>query len=163
MPRKILNIQYFSAVVLLAFLSIPVPEVVITLVKGSSYEMLIKNFKGVEAGGFFEGLLFIAIVAQLYAGVRLSDEAYREKLAAWQWLRLFSGLYLAIFLSVHLAAVYLARFILKLETGFYSGAAGMNTYPLQIAFLIYAALLTVFFGAKYTSHSYRRQITSQNV
>ncbi|MBO9659667.1 MAG: hypothetical protein J7527_12665 [Chitinophagaceae bacterium] len=161
MPRRIYHIQYISAIVLLAFVSLPLTDFLAEALTGSpSRGNILKSFEDARINRAFEAVLFVTIVTHVYTALYLSREWSRQKMASWQWIRLFSGLYLSIFLFIHVGAVICARLIFGIETGFYSGAAGMNTYPLKFAFLIYASLLTVFFSAKLTSAPYRQSLVS---
>ena len=51
------------------------------------------------------------------------------------------------FLFVHVSAVLIGRLILNLDTNFYFGVAGLNTFPLNLFFIPYYALAIIsFFG-----------------
>ena len=160
MSRRIHHIQYISAIVLLAFVSLPLTGFLIEVITGSSSVNIIKTLEDAGISRAFEAVLFLTVITHAYTALHLSHKRSREKMASWQWIRLFAGLYLAFFLFIHVGAVICARFVIGIETGFYSGAAGMNTYPLKFAFFIYASLLTVFFSAKLTSAPYRQSLVS---
>ena len=67
---------------------------------------------------------------------------------------MWSGLYLAIFLLFHLSAVFIGRLILNLDTNYYFGVAGLNTFPLNLFFIPYYGLAIIsFFGHIAAVHS----------
>ena len=70
------------------------------------------------------------------------------------FILLVGGLYLAIFLVIHVSAVLVGRFYLKLDTNFYFGAAGINSFPVNLFFIPYYALAVLsFFGHLAAVHS----------
>lgn len=118
MTRRIHHIQYISAIVLLTFVSLPLTGFLIEVLIGSSSINIIKTVEDAGINRAFEAILFLTVIAHAYTALHLSHEWSREKMASWQWIRLFSGLYLAIFLFIHVGAVICARFVLGIETGF---------------------------------------------
>ncbi|MCB1201925.1 MAG: hypothetical protein KDK41_14850 [Leptospiraceae bacterium] len=62
-------------------------------------------------------------------------------------LQIWSGLYLAIFFLIHLSAVLAGRIILKLDTNFYFGVAGLNAFPFNLFFIPYYTLAILSFFA----------------
>ncbi|MCR6640756.1 MAG: hypothetical protein NVV82_17625 [Sporocytophaga sp.] len=71
-------------------------------------------------------------------------------------IQVWSGLYLAVFFFFHITAVILGRYLLQLDTNFYFGAAGLNTFPFNLFFLPYYALAILsFFGHIAATHSKR--------
>jgi hypothetical membrane protein len=62
-------------------------------------------------------------------------------------MHIWSGLYLAVFFIIHVGAVLGGRLLLDLDTNFYFGVAGLNTYPFNIFFIPYYSLAIIsFFG-----------------
>jgi len=94
-----------------------------------------------------ETLLLTAVFIQIVSGIKLffskrsSITSYYEKLQIW------TGLYLAFFLSIHVGAVLIGRDVFNLDTNFYFGAAGLTTFPLNLFFFPYYGLSIIsFFG-----------------
>ena len=72
-----------------------------------------------------------------------------RKIAASQFdkLHIWTGLYLAIFFIIHLSAVFGGRLFLQLDTNFYFGVAGLNSFPSNLFFIPYYGLaIFSFFG-----------------
>lgn len=61
-------------------------------------------------------------------------------------LQIWTGMYLALFLVIHVSAVLVGRFILNLDTNFYFGVAGINTFPFSLFFVPYYFLAVVSFS-----------------
>jgi hypothetical protein len=65
-----------------------------------------------------------------------------------------------LFFLIHLSAVLGGRFILKLDTNFYFGVAGLNTFPFNLFFVPYYGLAIVsFFGHLAAIHHKKMQKT----
>lgn len=88
---------------------------------------------------FSESILLLAIAFQIYSGIsmfkRLNAKGNKNLL-----IQKWTGLYLAVFFLFHLSAVFMGRLILHLDTNFYFGAAGLNSWPLSLFFISYYGL-----------------------
>ncbi|TGM58520.1 hypothetical protein [Leptospira adleri] len=95
---------------------------------------------------FVETLLLLAVLTQIVSGIRLFIRKRTEVYGPFDRLQIFTGLYLALFLVIHLSAVMTGRFVLRLDTNFYFGAAGLNTFPFNLFFIPYysLAMISVF-------------------
>ncbi|MGV3636204.1 MAG: hypothetical protein ACO1NQ_01030 [Flavobacteriales bacterium] len=98
-----------------------------------------------------ESLLFVAVLNQVFTGIRLHRKTGTDKRMGWQALQHWSGLYLAFFFVIHLSAVVVGRTVLHLDTNFYFGVAGLNTFPFALFFVPYYALAVVSFFAHMAS------------
>lgn len=107
-----------------------------------------------------EALLILAVVNQVITGIRLHRRVRREQRIGWRAVQHWSGLYLAFFFVIHLGAVLGGRAILHLDTNFYFGVAGLNTFPFVLFFVPYYALAVVAFFAHVASiHARKMQRT----
>jgi hypothetical protein len=105
---------------------------------------------------FAETILLSAIAVQIYSGLKLF--AIRKKTANtfFAKLQIRTGLYLSFFFLIHLSAVLAGRYFLKLDTNFYFGAAGLNSFPFNLFFIPYYFLAVVsFFGHIAAIHEQR--------
>lgn len=94
-----------------------------------------------------ETLLLGAVVVQIVSGWRLFRATRHTATTFWPKLHRWTGLYLAIFLIIHLSAVLGGRLVLGLDTNFYFGVAGLNTFPFNLFFVPYYGLaILAFFG-----------------
>ncbi|WP_341224956.1 hypothetical protein [uncultured Arcticibacterium sp.] len=96
---------------------------------------------------FIETILLSAVLVQIFSGLKLFKSKRKTANSYFEKLHIWTGLYLAIFFIIHLGAVLGGRFILKLDTNFYFGVAGLNTFPFSLFFIPYYALAIIsFFG-----------------
>jgi hypothetical protein len=94
-----------------------------------------------------ETLLLGAVLVQIVSGLRLFRETRHTATTFWPKLHRWTGLYMAVFLVIHLSAVLGGRLVLGLDTNFYFGVAGLNTFPLNLFFVPYYGLAILsFFG-----------------
>ncbi|WP_245563805.1 hypothetical protein [Spirosoma luteum] len=96
---------------------------------------------------FIETILLSAVVLQIFSGVVLFKTNRKTAILNFDKLHIWTGLYLAIFFIIHLTAVLSGRFFLHLDTNFYFGVAGLNSFPFNLFFVPYYGLaITSFFG-----------------
>lgn len=101
-----------------------------------------------------EIILLSAIAVQIVSGIRLFAVNRKIATSRFDKLHIWSGLYLAIFLVIHLSAIMGGRFLLKLDTNFYFGVAGLNNFPINLFFIPYYGLAALaFFGHIASIHS----------
>lgn len=105
---------------------------------------------------FIETILLLAVAAQLYSGLKLFTIKRQTAKSSFEKLHRWTGLYLSFFFIIHLSAVLAGRLILNLDTNFYFGAAGLNSFPLNLFFIPYYLLAVVsFFGHLAAVHNQR--------
>lgn len=103
---------------------------------------------------FVETILLVAVLVQIISGLKLFKARRKSVVSPFDKLQLWSGFYLAIFFIIHLAAVLAGRLVLHLDTNFYFGVAGLNTFPFNLFFIPYYALAILsFFGHIAALHS----------
>jgi len=101
-----------------------------------------------------ETILLSAVLVQIISGLKLFRENRKIAISNFEKLHIWTGLYLAIFFVIHLGAVLGGRLLLHLDTNFYFGVAGLNTFPLSLFFIPYYALAILsFFGHMASIHS----------
>jgi len=94
-----------------------------------------------------ETLLLLAVVMQIYSGLRLWFGNNVLTHGFFEKLHRRTGFYLAFFFIIHVGAVLVGRQLLGLDTNFYFGVAGLNTFPLNLFFVPYYGLaIFSFFG-----------------
>lgn len=95
---------------------------------------------------FVETILLIAVITQIISGLQLFMPRRKTVVSGFEKLHIWTGLYLAIFLVIHLSAVFGGRLFLHLDTNFYFGVAGLNTFPFVLFFVPYygLAIISVF-------------------
>lgn len=95
---------------------------------------------------FIETILILAVIIQIWSGIKLIKVKRKLSPTMFNQLQIWSGIYLAFFLIIHLTAIIVGRTLLNLDTNFYFGVAGLNTFPMNLFFIPYyvIALLAVF-------------------
>ena len=103
---------------------------------------------------FIEIILLMAVLVQIISGIKLFKTNRKIAITPFDKLHIYTGLYLAIFFVIHLSAVIGGRIILHLDTNFYFGVAGLNSFPLNLFFVPYYGLAILsFFGHISSIHS----------
>jgi hypothetical protein len=89
---------------------------------------------------FVETILLSAVLVQIVSGLHLFNAKRKMTISNFDKMQIWSGLYLAFFFIIHLSAVLVGRSFLHLDTNFYFGVAGLNTFPLNLFFIPYYGL-----------------------
>lgn len=101
-----------------------------------------------------ETILLLAVLLQIISGLKLFRANRKTAQTPFEKLHIWSGLYLAVFLVIHLSAVFAGRLFLHLDTNFYFGVAGLNAFPFNLFFVPYYGLAIIsFFGHLAAVHS----------
>jgi len=94
-----------------------------------------------------EIILLIAVFIQIISGIKLFFSRKKFAKSFYGKLQIWTGLYLAFFFVFHIGAVLIGRCFLELDTNFYFGVAGLNTFPFNLFFVPYYGLAILsFFG-----------------
>lgn len=105
------------------------------------------NLRLVYRNPIAETILLAAVIVQIVSGLKLFRAKRRVKKNFYDKLQIWTGLYLAFFFIFHVGAVLVGRTILDLDTNFYFGVAGLNTFPFNLFFVPYYGLAVIaFFG-----------------
>jgi hypothetical protein len=103
---------------------------------------------------FVESILLLAVFVQIISGIKLFWTNRKAATSNFDKLQRWTGLYLAIFFVIHLSAVMSGRFLLHLDTNFYFGVAGLNSFPTNLFFIPYYGLsIIAVFGHIAAIHS----------
>lgn len=109
---------------------------------------------------FVETILLLAVLVQILSGLRLFKEKRITAASKFDKLQVWTGFYLFIFFLIHVSVVLSGRFFLQLDTNFYFGVAGLNTFPYNLFFIPYYGLAIVsFFGHIAAVHSKKMKHT----
>ncbi|MGB5554955.1 MAG: hypothetical protein WBM83_09885 [Flavobacteriaceae bacterium] len=98
-----------------------------------------------------ESLLLLAVLVQIISGLKLFFDHRSRASTFFEKLHIWSGFYLAFFFLFHVGAVMAGRYLLELDTNFYFGVAGLNTFPLSLFFTPYYGLAIISFFAHIAS------------
>lgn len=151
---KTKQLHFISGVLLTLFIGIHLFNHFNSIFGIQRHIELMDSFRKVYRHPFVETILLLAVVIQIVSGLQLFRTKGSIKGPFFEKLHLLSGLYLAIFLVIHVSAVLVGRCYLKLDTNFYFGAAGINSFPVNLFFIPYYALAILsFFGHLAAIHS----------
>ena len=151
-PEKRNNLRWWqvhavSGLLLALFVGIHLTNHVLAGISPATHIAFMTAARTVYRHPVVETLLLMAVVLQTITGIRLVRSATHIGTNAWHRLQIGSGLYLALFLTIHVGAVMSGRLILRLDTNLYFGAAGLNHFPHQLFFIPYYSLGILSFFA----------------
>ncbi len=148
------RIHYFSGITIAIFVTLHLFNHLYSLFGAKAHIELMDDLRIVYRNIIAEIILLFAIIIQIISGVKLFLQKRKTVSNFFERLQIWTGLYLATFLVIHLSAVLSGRFILNLDTNFYFGVAGLNTFPLNLFFIPYYGLAIIsFFGHISAVHS----------
>jgi hypothetical protein len=103
---------------------------------------------------FIEPIIMISVFVQIISGIKLFKLSRKTAISNFDKLHIWTGLYLAFFFIIHLSAILGGRLFLHLDTNFYFGVAGLNSFPFILFFIPYYGLAILsFFGHIASIHS----------
>ncbi|MFN4145155.1 MAG: hypothetical protein ACK4GN_04970 [Runella sp.] len=159
---KLQTLHRFSGVFISLFVALHLANHAVSVAGAEQHIALMQTLRLIYRNAFAETLLLLAVLFQIISGVKFFIKGKTTPVAKTPTLQLqrYSGLYLALFLIVHVGAVMAGRYVLELDTNFYFGVAGLNTFPLNLFFVPYYALAIIaFFGHIAAIHHLKMQRT----
>jgi hypothetical protein len=133
-----------SASLLALFLFFPLLNH-LSLAAGSDVHLLVMSgLRAIYRWLPFELLLLAAVVTQIFTGVAMALPRLSGMIARRDW-QVISGLYMSIFLTIHVSAILGGRIIQGLDTNLWFGAAGFHVWPWQFFFIPYYGLAIIAF------------------
>ena len=109
---------------------------------------------------FVETILLSAVLVQIISGLNLFKATRKTVISSFDKFHIWTGLYLAVFFVIHLSAVLGGRLVLHLDTNFYFGVAGLNSFPFNLFFIPYYGLAIIsFFGHIASIHNKKMKQT----
>lgn len=141
------KLHHFSGLFIALFVALHLFNHLCSLGGAAQHIAMMETLRPVYRNVFAEGLLLAAVAVQVVSGIRLFRATRVPRRKDFASLQRWSGLYLAMFLLIHLSAVMAGRYVLNLDTNFYFGVAGLNTFPFNLFFIPYYGLaVTAFFA-----------------
>ncbi|MEE9348579.1 MAG: hypothetical protein V3U80_00875 [Flavobacteriaceae bacterium] len=151
---NIKKLHYFSGITISIFVGLHLFNHFYSLFGANAHIELMDSLRVVYRNIISETILLFAVAVQIFSGIKLFLKKRKTKSDFFGKLQIWTGLYLAFFLVIHLSAVLSGRIILDLDTNFYFGVAGLNTFPLNLFFIPYYGLSIIsFFGHISAVHS----------
>jgi len=144
---KIQTIHKISGSILFVFIALHIFNHMASINSIEKHIELMQSLRLIYRNIFVEAILLIAVFIQIFSGLKLFFVKKKTATLFFDRLQIWTGLYLSFFLLMHVSAVLGARFFLDLDTNFYFGVAGLNTFPFYIFFVPYYGLAIIsFFG-----------------
>ncbi|WP_405567057.1 hypothetical protein [Polaribacter sp. Asnod6-C07] len=148
------RLHYFSGITISLFVGLHLFNHIYSLYGVNAHVKLMNDLRVVYRNIIVETILLVAVGIQIISGIRLFFKKRKKESNFFERLQIWTGLYLSVFLIIHLGAVLSGRLILKLDTNIYFGVAGLNTFPLNLFFIPYYGLAIIsFFGHISAVHS----------
>jgi len=145
MPTK--KLHHFSGLFITLFVALHLFNHLCSLWGAERHIEVMQTLRPFYRNVFAEVLLLSAVAVQVISGIRLFRATRTPRRKGFARLQRWSGLYLAMFFLIHLSAVMAGRYVLNLDTNFYFGVAGLNTFPFNLFFVPYYGLAVVAFFA----------------
>ena len=141
------RVHYFSGLTISLFILLHLFNHLFSVFGAESHLALMDQLRILYRNPIIETLLLSAVLLQIISGLKLFLSKRKLAPSGYAKLQLWTGLYLALFFLIHVGAVLTGRYFLALDTNFYFGVAGLNTFPLNLFFIPYYALAILsFFG-----------------
>lgn len=154
------RIHYISGITITIFITLHLSNHLSSLLGVERHIEFMDTLRIFYRNAIAETILLSAVFIQMFSGIKLFFRKKKVAASFYDKIQLWSGFYLAVFLLFHLAAVFIGRLILNLDTNIYFGVAGLNTYPFSLFFIPYYGLAIIsFFGHIAAMHSFKMKKT----
>lgn len=120
------GIHRMSAVLISVFLMLHVANHLVSVVGQAQHIAVMEFLRPFYRNLLVEPLLLLALLVQIATGVPMALRALHAPSGWVGWLQPVSGLYMAFFIIIHVAAVLGGRHVLGLDTNFNFAAAGFH-------------------------------------
>jgi len=145
------KLHYISGLTITVFVGLHLFNHICSIFGAAKHIEVMNTLRTFYRNIFIETILLSAVLAQIFSGLTLFKINRKTALSNFDKLHIWTGLYLAIFLIIHLGAVLGGRLFLHLDTNFYFGVAGLNSFPYNLFFIPYYALAIISFFAHIAS------------
>ncbi len=144
---RIRKIHFVSGITLTVFIGLHLINHIVSIASAERHIEWMNALRHFYRIPIIEFLFLVAVLVQMFSGLRLFLSKRKTIKIGFEKLHVFSGLYMAAFLVIHVSAVLAGRFILNVDTNFYFGAAGLNSFPVNLFFIpYYGFAILSFFG-----------------
>lgn len=157
---SIKKLHYITGLILLFFITLHLLNHSLSLFGVEKHIEFMHLFRFFYRNVFVETLLITTIFVQIISGVNLFLKKQKKAVSFFDKIQIWSGLYLMFFLVIHVSAVFTGRLYLHLDTDFYFGAAGLNTFPYNLFFIpYYTSAIISFFSHLAAVHNQKMKST----
>lgn len=148
------KLHYLSGLIITIFITLHLFNHLMSIYGADRHIELMHTLRKFYRNVFIETLLLSAVFVQIISGLKLFTSGRKSAITKFDKLHRWTGLYLAFFFIIHLSAIFVGRLILHLDTNFYFGVAGLNSFPFNLFFIPYYGLAIIsFFGHIASIHS----------
>lgn len=154
------KLHYISGLIITIFVGLHLFNHLISIFGADVHIRTMSTLRVFYRNIYIETILLCAVVLQIISGLKLFKTNIKLAISKFDKMQIWTGLYLAIFFVIHLSAVLTGRLFLHLDTNFYFGVAGLNTFPFNLFFIPYYGLAIIsFFGHIASIHSKKMKQT----
>lgn len=154
------KIHYISGLTITIFIGLHLFNHICSIFGADKHIEIMNLFRHFYRNIFVETILFLAVLVQIISGLIFFRTNRKTAISFFDKLHIWTGLYLAIFFIIHLSAVLGGRLFLQLDTNFYFGVAGLNSFPFNLFFVPYYGLAILsFFGHIASIHNKKMKQT----
>ena len=139
------KLHYFSGIAISIFVGLHLFNHFYSLFGANAHIDLMNNLRLFYRNILIETILLLAVLIQIISGISLFTKKRKTVSGFFDKLHIWSGLYLAFFFVLHVSTILYARNLMNLDTNFYFGVAGLNTFPLTLFFVPYYGLAVISF------------------
>jgi len=139
------TIHYYSGIIISVFVAVHLTNHLMLFQGEQAHIQFMATARKFYRNIFIETLLLTAVAVQGISGIVLVATKWNYRKTIFDKLHIYSGLYLAIFLTGHVLAVLAGRYVFKLDTNLYYGAGVLNNNPVYFFYFPYYALLIISF------------------
>ena len=148
------KIHYLSGLIITVFVGLHLFNHTVSIFGADRHIEVMNILRLFYRNIFVETVLLFSVFVQIVSGLKLFKIRRKVATTPFEKLHIWTGLYLAIFFVIHLCAVLSGRLFLHLDTNFYFGVAGLNSFPFNLFFVPYYGLAILsFFGHIASIHS----------
>ncbi|GAA4394836.1 hypothetical protein GCM10023187_01090 [Nibrella viscosa] len=141
------KIHFVSGLTIAIFISLHLVNHMLSVFGADNHINVMNTMRLIYRNIFVESILLIGVFVQIISGLKLFKSYRKITTTKFEKLGLWTGLYLVVFFIMHISAVLGGRFFLHLDTNFYFGVAGLNSFPYNLFFIPYYGLAIIsFFG-----------------
>ena len=154
------KLHYISGLTITVFVGLHLFNHFMSIWGADKHIAVMDNLRLFYRNIFIETILLLAVLTQIISGIKLFIRKRKTATTFFDTLQIWSGLYIALFFVIHVGVVFAGRIFLHLDTNFYFGVAGLNTFPLNLFFIPYYGLAILsFFGHVSAIHNSKMKKT----
>lgn len=139
------NLHFICGIVISIYISLHLANHIVRIFGAESHIRVMNLLRIIYRNPIVESILLLSILVQIITGIKQFFLLRNRASCFYPKLQIWSGLYLALFFFIHLAAIFVGRYFLQLDTNFYFGVAGLNAFPFYLFFLPYYGLAIMSF------------------